>query len=135
MNFAVWNVRGLNKTSHQDELINFIEVNKISFMSCLETKVKQGNSARVSRHVNKKWSWVFNYEHHDNGRVWIGWDPSIWHVSVQSKSSQHITCFITFIEKQVHFCSTFVYAFNQPHQRVPLWNDLISLSQLFDIPW
>lgn len=89
-------------------------------MCCLETKVKVSNSLTVSKKINRNWSWIFNYDYHANGRIWIGWDPDLWHISVHSKSAQQITCLVTFIEKQMHFMVTFVYAFNKPHQRLPL---------------
>lgn len=76
-----------------------------------------------------------SYEEHDYGRILVGWDPSIWSISVHSKSPQQITCFATFLEKQITFCATFIYALNKDHQREPLWHDIVSLSHLISIPW
>lgn len=135
MNFATWNVRELNKSSHQKEVTNFISNNSLSFMCCVETKVKVHNSSSILKQIANNWSWIFNYESHYNGRIWIGWDPNVWHVGVHSTSAQHITCFITFIENQVHFCFNFVYALNKPWQRIDLWEDIISLSNLITGPW
>lgn len=87
MNFASWNIRGLNKSSHQEKVLNFISSNNISFMCFIGTKVKLVNSAAISRRINSRWNWVFNYEFHDNGRLWVGWDPNAWHISVHSKSA------------------------------------------------
>lgn len=134
MNVASWNVRGLNKSTHQRELINFIAVNSLSFIGLMETKVKEKHSLVVSKKIKKSWSWFFNYDHHYNGRVWVGWDPSIWHVTVYTKSAQHITCFVTFLEKNLTFMATFVYAYNEAQDRVPLWQDLNSLSST-NLPW
>lgn len=135
MNFATWNVRGLNKKSHQKELKHFISNNNLSLMCCIETRVKVGNSAIISKRINSSWSWQFNYENHYNGRIWVGWDANIWHLTVHSKSAQTITCFITHIEKQVHFYITFVYALYTPQQRMLLWDDLVSLSKVITDPW
>ena len=132
---ATWNVRGLNKGPHQQELINFINSNNISLMSCIETKVKLENSKKISQKINSKWSWVFNYEHHFNGRIWIGWDPSVWTITALSASDQHITCTALFLETQITFITTFVYAHNKPHQRQSLWKDLVSLSSSIHLPW
>lgn len=99
MNFAMWNVRGLNKTPHKKEVINFINVNRISLMGLVETKVRAQNSAAISKSINKNWKWIFNYEAHDYGRVWISWDPSIWTVHAHVNSPQQVTCFVTFLEK------------------------------------
>lgn len=51
-----------------------------------------------------------------------------------SKSVQHITRVATFIEKQITFLVTFVYAFNDAIDRVPLWNELRFLSTT-NLPW
>lgn len=135
MNFAVWNVRGLNKSAHQKELKHFISSNKISFMACVETKVKEKNSVNISRKISRRWSWFFNYNHHSNGRIWVGFDNSIWSITVMSSSSQHTTCNVTFLEKQCNFMVTFVYAHNSPHQREELWRDIESLSTTISVPW
>lgn len=72
MNFGMWNVRGLNKSSHQKEVTNFISVNNISLIGLVETKVRVQNSLAISRCINKNWNWLFNYKHHDYGRVCVG---------------------------------------------------------------
>lgn len=107
MNLAIWNVRGLNKRPHQNQLMHFISSNNISFMSCIETKLKVQNSLIISKRINRTWTWIFNYEHHYNDRIWAGNDPTIWNIYVHSKTSQTITYFVTFIEKQIHFAVTF----------------------------
>lgn len=48
MNFCSWNVRGLNKSAHQRELINFIAINHISLICCIETKVKHLNASSIN---------------------------------------------------------------------------------------
>lgn len=88
MNFASWNVRGLNKRPHQKELINFITDNKISLIGCLETKVKSSKFSSVARSINKYWSWLDNLDYHYNGRICIGGDKSAWSVNLHSKSAQ-----------------------------------------------
>ena len=67
MNLASWNVRGLNKASHQREVKNFISSNSLSFLCCLETKVKREKSTKISQKINNRWSWAFNYDCHPNG--------------------------------------------------------------------
>ena len=135
MNLATWNVRGLNKPSHQREVKKFISSNSLSFLCCLETKVKREKSAKISQKINNKWSWAFNYDRHPNGRIWVGWDPAVWQVGILSASDQQMTCNILFLEKQFSFLSTFVYAHNKPHHRQLLWQDLMSFSGGITQPW
>ncbi|XP_074374175.1 uncharacterized protein LOC141714560 [Apium graveolens] len=134
MNFAVWNVRGINKAPHQKELQNFISSNNVNLMGVLETKVKSDNALGVSKKICRDWKWLFNYNHHYNGRVWVGWNPSVWDISIHSMSSQVITCNATFLEKNITILVSFVYAFNDAVDRVPLWNYCLSLSTT-TAPW
>ncbi|XP_074342078.1 uncharacterized protein LOC141679483 [Apium graveolens] len=134
MNFATWNVRGINKAPHQKELQNFIFVNKIDFMGVLETKVKVTNALGISKKINKNWRWLFNYDYHYNGRIWVGWNPNVWEISLYSQSSQFITCNARLIEKNLNIIVTFVYAFNDAIDRVPLWDYILSTSNS-PTPW
>lgn len=134
MRFVSWNVRGLNKIPHQKVVINFISSNQMFLIGLLEAKVKSVNACVVAKKINKSWNWIYNYKHHPNGRVWVGWDPSVWHLSVHSKSAQHITCTTKFLEKNIVFLISFIYAFNDGIDRVPLWTDLSSLNST-SLPW
>lgn len=92
MKVASWNVCGINKGPQQNELKNFITMNNIDLMGILETKVKEPNVVAISKNINKGWQWLFNYNHHYNGRVWVGWNPDVWSLSLYSMSGQFITC-------------------------------------------
>ncbi|XP_074352152.1 uncharacterized protein LOC141691301 [Apium graveolens] len=134
MRFASWNVRGLNKSPHQKELQNFVTMNKVGLMGVLETKVKAHNALVISKKINRNWRWLFNYEHRYNGRIWVGRDPGVWQVSLHSSNAQCITCFATFLEKNITILVSYVYAFNDACDRVPLWNYCTNLNQS-SLPW
>ena len=134
MNLAAWNVRGLNKKPHQDEVVNFINSNGLSLCGFLETKVKSHNSLSISKRIKKGWKWIFNNDYHYNGRIWVGWDPNFWDIVVVDCNAQWITCKCTFKEKNVSFLSSFVYAYNNACDRIPLWNYLLSASSTI-LPW
>lgn len=134
MKFAAWNVRGLNKSPHQSELKHFISMNNIDFMGILDTKVKIDNATAISKKINKSWKWLFNYNCHYNGRVWVGWNPSIWDIALHQVTAQHVTCLATFLDKDVSFLVTFVYAYNDAADRVALWDDIANLK-CTPLPW
>ncbi|XP_063935557.1 uncharacterized protein LOC135147075 [Daucus carota subsp. sativus] len=134
MNLAAWNVRGLNKKPHQDEVVNFINSNGLSLCGFLETKVKSHNSLSISKRIKKGWKWIFNNDYHYNGRIWVGWDPNFWDIVVVDCNAQWITCKCTFKEKNVSFLSSFVYAYNNACDRIPLWNYFLSASSTI-LPW
>lgn len=133
MNCATWNVRGLNKEAHQNEVIRFISTNKLSLVGLLETKVKKANSYYISKKVARSWKWLFNYDYHENGRVWVGWDNNVWDLNMVDASEQHISCVALFREKQLSFLITFVYAQNRGYERSPLWNYISNVTAT--LPW
>jgi len=130
---ACWNVRGLNKYSHQQGVASLINDNQLSFLALLETKVKIHNAMSISTKIKNNWNWLHNYDNHYNGRVWIGWDPNCWNVHRVDSSSQFITCDVSHIASSITFVATFVYAFNDGYDRMPLWSYLV--RQNFSKPW
>ncbi|WOH14910.1 hypothetical protein DCAR_0934439 [Daucus carota subsp. sativus] len=128
MNCATWNVRGLNKRSHQKEALHFVDSNHLSFVGFMETKVKVQNMSKVVNRIKRNLSWVSKHADHYNGRIIIGWDAAIWTVSVLNSSPQHVTCRALFKENNSSFVISFIYAFNDGCDRVPRWNFISSYS-------
>lgn len=89
-------------------------------MGILETKVKAPNAPPISKKINKNWQWLYNYDHHYNGRIWVGWNPNVWDISLHSMSGHYITCNASLIETNSKFLVNFIYAFNDSIDRVPL---------------
>ncbi|WOH03942.1 hypothetical protein DCAR_0623347 [Daucus carota subsp. sativus] len=133
MNYAAWNVRGLNKRSHQKEVLSFLNSNQLTFVGLLETKIKSCNLAKVVGKLKKNWQWYANHVDHYNGRILVGWDASIWDISILNTSPQHVTYNVGFRASNVHFLVTFVYAFNDGSDRVPLWDTLSAFDP--NVPW
>lgn len=134
MRFASWNVKGLNKGPHQKLLVNFISLYKLDLMGVLETKVSLIMFFFVFKKIQKNWKWLFNYEHHYNGHVWVGWNPNVWDITLHSMSSQHITCLAKFLEKDYSFLVSFLYAHNDALDRNSLCQDIASIG-CTSFPW
>lgn len=118
-----YNIRGLN--NKQTFAKDFISLNKLSLCAFLETHVNSDNASSISRFICPRFNWIFNYEHHSNGRIWVGFDPSLWQVDVISTSAQQITCMVLYLSSGVEFVLSFVYGHNTTLQRRELWNDLL----------
>lgn len=88
--------------------------NNIYFVGLIETRVKAHHAQSVSYRICNKWRWEFNYEFHDNGIFWIGWDPNIWDVDILFKLSQVIHCFTKSDVIKSHFfcfyCLCYAYS-------------------------
>lgn len=128
------NVRGINKSLKQADLHSFLVDNNISLAGLLETKIKSSKSVMGHRTVHNFWRWETNYQHHPNGRIWVGWNPNIWNVFVECKSDQFTHCKATLILSQEFFYFTFIYASNDQDNKLKLWSDLASLDT-YNLPW
>lgn len=126
---ASYNVRGLNKKPKQAYLRQLIFDNSVSLVELLETRVKEHKASRISRNICKNWTWAFNYDYHCNGRIWVGWNPAIWHVDILFISTQVIHCKAQNLScTSNYFLISFAYGLNSYVERRDLWRDLITLS-------
>ena len=107
---------------------DFIILHKLSFISVLETRVSEPSAKSISKFICPKFTWLFNYDHHKNGHIWIGFDPSIWNISVLDSSAQHINCSIHNLCSSMNIFKSVIYAFNGASARRPLWSDLCNFS-------
>lgn len=82
-----YNIRGLNDKPKQDDVRAFLVDNNISLVGFVETRVKASKARVISNRLQSSWLWEFNYDSHDNGHIWLGWDPNIWQVNVTIKSA------------------------------------------------
>lgn len=126
IDFCTYNIRGL--TNKQSFLKDFVSLHKLSFCSILETHVRQSSATHISNFICPNFSWAFNYDFHPNGRIWVGWDPSVWKVVVISSSAQQITCSVQHNETMATFVVSFIYAFNTSVDRRPFWLELLSVK-------
>lgn len=127
--FCSFNIRGLhNKLSFVHD---FIVNNNLSLFAVLETHVKEGDARSLSSSIHRRFQWLFNYEHHSNGRIWLGWDPVIWSVRPLSSSAQQVSCIVSRIADNISFFLTVVYAFNDRMDMRALWSDLQNFNNLF----
>lgn len=140
LDLCSFNVRGLNnKVAYVKD---FLLSNRLSLIALLETRVKNSNAASISSFIAPNFSWEYNYSHHANGRIWLGWNPLIWTITVLSSSAQQLSCLIKHNASGVLFLASFVYAFNTYQERRSLWNELfdfsinhVSSSSTVNLPW
>lgn len=128
IDFCSYNIRGLN--SKLAYVKDFLSINKISFFALLETHVKQELATALSSFVAPHFKWCFNYDHHSNGRIWLGWDTSKWDIVLLSQSAQQISCNVTCLESKMQFFVSIVYAYNTYSERRILWNELDAFKKL-----
>ncbi|XP_017228656.1 uncharacterized protein LOC108203954 [Daucus carota subsp. sativus] len=107
---------------------DFISSRRLGLIALLETHVKQENASFVAKTVAPRFSWLFNYDCHYNGRIWIGWDPNFWKVTALKTHAQHISCEVTSLASKVSFFASFIYASTDYLVRRNLWSDLLDFK-------
>lgn len=134
VNIATWNIRGFNTLIKQVEVQNLLHDNKVSVFGLLETKVKEANCEKtVKRIVDRQF--FSNYQQAYNGRIWVLWDPRVVLVELCSQSDQFIHTKITILSSGQQFWYTFVYAWNNPTERILMWQDMHNLAASIQEPW
>lgn len=135
IDFRSFNVRGLNNKC--SFVKNFLLSHKLSLFGLLETRVNKDVAKILASDIlPNNFRWHFNYDSHPGGRIWVGWNPSVWNLQLLASSSQHITCTIFMHNNPTPFVISFIYGFNTIQERRVLWSDLAGVSQLAgDLPW
>ncbi|XP_059441719.1 uncharacterized protein LOC132174022 [Corylus avellana] len=124
---------GLNHPSQQKEVVSMIKRHKVSLICLIETRVKENKADKVKACIVPDWDYVFNYDKHYLGRIWICWNNSDFEVIVLDKGEQSINCFVKSLNSWFH---SFVYGANQGVDRRLLWSDLCSMKgKVGNNPW
>ncbi|XP_058723318.1 uncharacterized protein LOC131595086 [Vicia villosa] len=86
----VWNVRGLNKHARCLEVGAHLRKLQVHCIALLETRVRNKNCGTIRKRLGFQWEFIDNYEHHNNGRIWLAWNPVEMKVIARDKSDQLI---------------------------------------------
>jgi hypothetical protein len=136
MNFLIWNVRGLNHPSKQREVKSLINIHKIGLICLIETRVKENEAAKIRDAITSDWGFVFNYEKHFLGRIWVCWKKTDYEVTVIDKCDQSINCCIKSLKTNLCWFHSFVYGANKGLDRKLLWSNLSAMkTKVDDSPW
>ena len=133
INLACWNIRGLNATPKQLEVRKMILDHKLSLVCLIETRVSMIHKPLVVNSVFTDWEMLDNYNSHDLGRIWIGWDPRILKITKLFETDQIIHCQAHILDGNDRFHISFVYGSNVDSSRRALWHSICSDQQ--DTPW
>lgn len=124
MIIAAWNVRGMNSTGKVKEVRNFLEDNKVTVVGIVETKIKEHKATTIQKKMGSMWNWSTNYNHHRNGRIWVGWRKDKCKVRIDGSHSQYIATTVTPLENLDEFHVIFVYGMHNVRDRKDLWQSL-----------
>ncbi|GFZ13032.1 hypothetical protein Acr_23g0014170 [Actinidia rufa] len=79
--------------------------------------------------------WQTTSSHHPNGRILIVWKEDLVQLDIVQTTEQAIHCLATCKSSAVTFYISFIYAFNTPMGRRPLWHNLRRFRYASQNPW
>ncbi|KAJ6309528.1 hypothetical protein OIU77_015099 [Salix suchowensis] len=132
-----WNTWGINGPQKLRSVRNWINKYQLGIVGLLETKVSLNNLKKIEVGLNLSgWNFLSNITNADPCRILVGWDTSLFNLTLIHIDVQWITCKITSLASQESARITFVYGRNTHVDRRPLWDYISSISHLFnDLPW
>lgn len=122
-----WNVRGCNKIAKVKEIRSHLRALNIYVAILIETRVKYEKSKKIRDRLGPNWSYIDNYNHHVNGRIWILWDSAKVAIQPVVSDAQFIHCKLSGIDGTFINWLTAIYAFNHLEDRKRLWDVLETL--------
>ncbi|XP_074278390.1 uncharacterized protein LOC141601981 [Silene latifolia] len=109
--------------------------NNVGLFGLLETKVKTFSLNSLNGILMDGWSISTNNRWQKGGRIWVLWNPSIYHVDFQDYSSQCINIRVIEVATSTKFCVSMVYAVNDLNGRHELWDQLTTFATHVTEPW
>ncbi|XP_023758688.2 uncharacterized protein LOC111907126 [Lactuca sativa] len=122
---SAWNVRGLNKSVKQKEVIDVIRSNNLGICVVVESHVNVLNLKNVCVKTFGQWDWVSNNNSCEAGtRIIVGWNPRLFDVMMISQSKQVIHYYVKFCDSDGGMYLSFIYAALNYLERRLLWDNL-----------
>ncbi|XP_058725453.1 uncharacterized protein LOC131596725 [Vicia villosa] len=129
-----WNIRGLNKAGKQREICSHLNDLRPGIFILIETRVKHQKAIKIRDNMRLYKCFLDNYQHHDNGRIWICWNSTNYKIQMVKSSSQFIHYRVESIDGKMCFEMIVVYAMNTIEQRKLLWKAIATLPRT-NRPW
>lgn len=117
---ATWNVRGLNASIKQRDVLDFVRKNKLGLIGLLETKLKKGSIDDLLRRYFGCWQSVDNCDQYPRGRIWILWRTGEFSCRVIQKDKWYIHLEAHSLSLHSVVTLTIVYAPNELLERYAL---------------
>lgn len=92
MKVLIWNVRGIGKVEKQREAKDYIRAQEADFIGLVETKVRSGKAARMTRCLGKDCKAITVENAAGNGRIWLIWNINSYKMNEIQRSDQALSC-------------------------------------------
>ncbi|XP_074315057.1 uncharacterized protein LOC141651237 [Silene latifolia] len=101
----------------------------------VETKVRTNNIISVQDGLGNKWNFLNNNDIHESGRIWLLWDPSLFHVVLLMKDKQAIHVSVDHLQSGYSWTCSIIYGCNKDSERTSLWQSILQCKSIVHGPW
>lgn len=113
-NVCVWNVRGINSSRKQQQVLRVLQMNNVAFYGLVEMKIRTKNYPTISQNLFSNWCVCTNFSCHKGGRILIALKPFIYEVNPAMMNEQVIHCHVKHIPSKNEWDCSVIYGFNHP---------------------
>ena len=134
MNIIVWNCRGVLKPSFQKYVRELVQNHDPAILVVMETRVGGEKARAITDNL------LFDGAIHTNtigyaGGLWVLWKPNKVEVSSLASTEQEIHIIVKVQPSNLSWLFTAVYTSPRSVARHILWNNLIKVADLHNMPW
>ncbi|XP_048502873.1 uncharacterized protein LOC125498665 [Beta vulgaris subsp. vulgaris] len=116
--------KGKQVSFHSARMQHHVEV-----CALFGTRVREPKAMAVKKKFGASWSWVSNYDYFPRGRIWIGWKPGVFKVSVTRMTEQCVIAQVTNQVNEPAYTLIAMYGLHSIADRRQLWLDLRSMVE------
>ena len=134
INIIVWNCRGALKPSFQKHVGELVRNHNPVMLVVMETRVGGNRAKEIIDRLPFDGS-VYTDTIAYSGGLWLQWDSDRVDVTPLANTKQEIHATIKVQNSNSSWLFTAVYASPRSAERFILWNNLIKIAELHDMPW
>lgn len=134
MNIIVWNCRGARKPSFQSHVKELMRNHNPAILVVMETRVGSDRARKITNKLpfaNAYHTETIGYA----GGLWMLWNSDRVDITQMSSTEQEIHAIVKVPNSHLNWLFTAVYASPRSAERHILWNNLIKVSELHNLPW
>ncbi|XP_058761622.1 uncharacterized protein LOC131635037 [Vicia villosa] len=129
------NMRGLNRSWEFREIATRLKKLNPEIGIFIETRVKQNKANGIRSKLGNHWSFINNYNKHENDGLWTLWDNNKFNIRATCSIEQLVHFGIYNASGDLRMWCTVIYAYNTLEKRKVLWQYIQAILSNTKGPW
>ncbi|CAM8944505.1 unnamed protein product [Rhodiola kirilowii] len=132
---AAWNVKGLNNPYKKNEILRWIQKNKLDVTALLEVKLKENKWGDAVKRCSPDEGWKAEFSTYggDWARIMLLWNEATTKILNIQKFYHFVVCEVVTDNKR--FGLIVVYTSNNPGERTIMWEEIEKVGDKFPGSW